>query len=350
MQKKSTLIIVALVIVGGIIGLLFMNKQKIEETKKKQVILTDYPVQTTKASVKQLDEVLALSGNVVANSEVNFVSETQGRVIAVNFDIGSKVGAGTVLAKVDDELKKATLMQAEASYEKAKKDYDRIKTLFEQKSMNEATLDQAKFGLQNAEAQLIMAKKAFRDTKVTSPISGVVTVKNIEKGSFLNIGTPIATIIDINTIKIRVYLSEMNIRKVTIGEKIRLKSELFPNRDFTGTIKFINPKADESHTYATDIVISNPKGDIKPGMFFTAYFDRIISGNALVIPRNALVGSAKKPQVYVVKDGKAYIRDIKIYRIVRDEISVQSGINEGEEIVYSGQINLKNGINVKVLK
>lgn len=349
-KKKIGLVAIIIVVLVGITLLLFSNKSKMEHKKQQQVVLSDYPVQIYNANLKELDEVLTLSGNAIPNAEVNYVSETQGRVTAVNFDIGSRVGSGTVLAKVDDEMKQANFMTAEASYEKAKKEYERFKTLFEQKSVNEATLDQYKFALKASEAQLIIARRSLKDTKITSPIAGIVTAKYVERGAFLNIGTPIANIIDISTIKIRVQISESNLPKISIGDKIRLKSDLFPDRDFTGTIKFINPKADESHTYAVDISMSNPKGEIKPGMFFNAYFDRIVSGKALIIPRSALVGSAKEPQVYIIQDGKAYLKDIQIYRIIGDEISIKSGINNGDEVVYTGQINLKNGVKVKIVK
>ncbi len=349
-KKKIMLIGVLLLMLVIIIGILVYNKSKMQETKNQQVVLHDYPVQVYKADYQHIDEVLTLSGNAIANAEVNYVSETQGRVTSVNFDIGSRVGTGTLLASVDDEIKKANLMTAEANFEKAKKDYDRYKQLFDQKSINEATLDQYSLILKTSEAQYIIAKRTLKDTKVTSPISGVVTAKSIEKGSFLNIGTPIATILDINTIKIRVQVAEASINKVRIGDDVRLKSDLFLDKTFVGNVKFINPKADESHTYSVDISIQNRNSEIKPGMFFNVFFDNIQETSSLVIPRESLVGSAKEPQVYVVNDNKAMLKNIKINKISGDLIDVASGINEGDIIVTSGQINLINGSKVRIVK
>lgn len=347
--RKIGFAAIVIIAIGAIVGILVMNKKSIEEKKKMTVNISEYPVQVVKAEMQSINDVLSLIGTSYANTEVVFMSEVQGRVVSCNFDIGSRVGKGTVLAKVDDEVKKANVMTAEANYEKTKKDFDRYKTLVDQKSANEAQLDQARFAYKTAEAQLIIAKRQLSDTKVISPVSGVVTVKNIENGSFLNIGNPIATIIDVNTLKVKVNVSEKDIVKLAVGNKLRLKSEVFPNENFSGSIKMINPKADESHTYAVEVALANSGNKLKAGMFFNVYFDNIIKGEALTINRQALVGSTKEPKVYVVENGKSILKPIVISRIIGDKIEIASGINVGDLVVINGQLNLKNDSQVKII-
>ncbi len=348
-MRKIGFAAIVTIAIAAIVGILAMNKQSIETKKKLTVNISEYPVQVVKAEMQNIENVLSLIGTSYANTEVLFMSEVQGRVVSCNFDIGSRVGKGTVLAKVDDEIKKANVMTAEANYEKAKKDFDRYKTLVDQKSANEAQLDQAKFAYKTAEAQLIIAKRQLNDTKVISPVSGVITTKSIETGSYLNIGNPIATIIDVNTLKVKVNVSEKDIVKLAIGNKLRLKTEVYPKDDFNGTIKAINPKADESHTYAVEVALANSGNKLKAGMFFNVYFDNIIKGEALTIPRQALVGSTKDPKVYVVENGKSILKPIVISRIIDDKIEVASGINTSELVVVNGQLNLKNYSQVKII-
>ena len=348
-MRKIGFFAIVIIAIGAIVGILVMNKQSIEEKKKLTVNISDYPVQVVKAEMQSINDVLSLIGTSNANTEVIFMSEVQGRVVSCNFDVGSKVGKGTVLAKVDDEIKQANVITAEANLEKTKKDYDRYKTLVEQKSANEAQLDQAKFAFRTAEAQLIIAKRQLSDTKVISPVSGVVTIKNIETGSFLNIGNPIATIIDVNTLKIKVNVSEKDIVKLSVGNKLRVKTEVYPNENFNGTIKMINPKADESHTYAVEVALANAGNKLKAGMFFNVYFDNIIKGEALIIPRQALVGSTKDPKVFVVENNKSVLKSIVISRMIGEKIEIGSGINAGDLIVINGQLNLKNDSQVKII-
>jgi RND family efflux transporter MFP subunit len=349
-MKKVIFISIVALVIAGIIGILAMNKKSLDDKKKQTVNMSEFPVDVEQVKMEKLDDKLALIGNSMANAEVNVLSETQGRIIALHFDIGSKISKGSVLAKVDDELKHAALLTAEATVEKAKKDYDRTLQLYNQKSANEAQLDQAKFSFKTAEAQLITAKRQYNDTKIVSPVSGVVTVKSAENGSYLNIGTPIATIIDVNSLKVRVNVSEKNIGKVKAGDQVRLKTEVYPGKEFAGSIKTIIPKADESHTYPVEISIKNNGCDLKAGMFFNVYFDKVEKGESIVIPRQSLIGGAKDPRVFVVdQSGIAKERKISIAQIIGDKIEVNSGLNVGELVVINGQLNLNDNTKVKIV-
>lgn len=349
-MKKIIFILIVILAIGGITGILMMNKKSMDAKKKMGVNISEYPVQIFSAQKQTVDEVLNLIGTAYPNAEVQFNSETVGRVTSVKFDVGDRVGKGSVIATVDDELKQAALISAEANYEKTKKDLERTKQLYNEKSASEAQLDAANFAYKTAESQLIIAKRQLKDTKIVCPISGTVSVKSIETGAYLNTGNPIAQIVDISTLKVRVSISEKDVIKVKVGDKVRIKTEVYPNENFTGTIKAVNPKADESHTYALDVAVANSKNNLKAGMFFTVYFDNIQKGEKLIIPRQALVGSVKEPKVYVVESGIAKLKTITIADIIGDKIEVSSGINQGEQVVISGQINLKDNSPVKIVK
>ena len=349
-MKKIVFIIVVVGIIGAIVGILMMNKKTLNLKKTQSVNISEYPVQIFIAQKQVVDEVLNLIGSSYPNAEVQFNSETIGRVTTVKFDVGERVGKGNIIATVDDELKQAALITAEASFDKSKNDLDRTQQLFNAKSANESQLDIAKFAYKSAEAQLIIAKRQLKDTKIVCPINGIVSAKSIETGAYLNTGNPIATIVDISTLKVKVNISEKDVIKIKMGDKVKIKSEVYPDQNFVGIVKAVNPKADESHTYSMEINLPNPKSTLKAGMFFTVYFDNIQKGESLVIPRQSLVGSVKDPQVYVVESGIANLRKITIADIVGDKIEVLSGINQGEQVVISGQINLKDKSPVKIVK
>ncbi len=349
-MRKVIFYTIVIVSIAAVVTILLLNKKALDLKKTQTVNISQYPVQISVAQKQKVDEVLNLIGSSYPNAEVQFNSETIGRVTSVKFDVGSKVGRGSIIATVDDELKQAALLSAEASFEKSKKDFDRTQQLFNEKSANESQLDAARFAYKTAEAQLIIAKRQLKDTKIVCPVSGIVAVKSIETGAYLNTGNPIATIVDISTLKVKVNMSEKDVFKVKMGDKVKIKSEVYPSETFIGVVKACNPKADESHTYALEINVANSKNTLKSGMFFTVYFDNIQKGEKLIIPRQSLVGSVKDPQVYVVENGIAKFKKIQIADIIGDKIEVLSGINEGEQVVISGQINLKDNSPVKIVK
>ncbi|MFA4923814.1 MAG: biotin/lipoyl-binding protein, partial [Ignavibacteriaceae bacterium] len=164
-MKKGKLIISVVAVLIVIVAILVMNKKKMSSFTAggiKEV----YYVSVEKASKKNLSESLSMVGTIYANNDVNVVSETAGKVTAVFAKVGDYKTAGSVLFQVDDELRKAALMSAEANYEKAKKDYERTQTLFQQKSATDAQLDMAKLGSAMAEAQYIVSKRQMADTKI----------------------------------------------------------------------------------------------------------------------------------------------------------------------------------------
>lgn len=352
-MKKLLFGLGILIVIIGVVAILLNNKAKLKAKVAENDIRTEFPVKSILTKKGKLDETLNLVGTTNPNAEVNLLSETVGRVLKVNFNVGDYVSAGKVLAEVDNELKKAALLSAEANIEKAKKDLDRYESLYKEKSANESQLDQAKLTYKLCESQLIIAKKQLSDTKITSPISGIITARNIEVGTVLSVNTSIAGIVDISTLKIKLNVAEKDVFKMKVGEAINAFSDIYPDKTFTGIIKNINAKGDEAHTYPIEIQINNTNDfPLKAGMFLKVNFKSIKSVEGIIIPRIAIIGSIKNPQVYVVidQDGKkiAKLKDISIGNSLGDDVEVINGLNEGETVIVNGQINLKDNSQVSL--
>ena len=145
-MKHWKSIIALVVILAVIVTVLVINKRKLASATAGGV-KDAYYVTVDKAAKKTLSANFSLTGTIIANNDVNVLSETSGKVMQIFFKVGDFKTAGSVLVQVDDELKKAALSSAEANYEKSKKDYERFKSLFEQRSVTDAQLDAAKFRL-----------------------------------------------------------------------------------------------------------------------------------------------------------------------------------------------------------
>jgi multidrug efflux pump subunit AcrA (membrane-fusion protein) len=148
-MKKLKLYSIPVLIVVVIVAVLFYNKSKMQAKAAPKVTDVFY-VSVQSVTSSALNEDISLIGTVNADKDVNIVSETQGKVVAVNTQVGDYKQAGAVLIQVDDELKRAAFMSAEANFEKSKKDFERYTVLLKQGSATDAQMDNFKLQLSNS--------------------------------------------------------------------------------------------------------------------------------------------------------------------------------------------------------
>lgn len=350
-MKNWKAIVTVIVALAVIVAILAMNKKKL--TSSSGGIKDVYYVSVEKAEKKNLSSTVILTGTVIANNDVNIISETSGKVVANFTKVGEYKTVGSVLFQVDDELKKAALLSAEANWDKAKKDLERFKTLFEQKSISDTQLDQAKVAAAMAESQYIVAKRQLEDTKIKTPISGYVTARNVDVGSMV-MGAPqatlVANVVDISRVKVRLSISESDAFVLKVGDAVKVTTEVIPGVVFNGRIESISSKGDEAHTYPIEVTVANQAShQLKAGMFARAEFTSLKNREVIVIPRESLVGSIKNPQVFVVAGGIAKLRNLTVGEQSGTYVQVLNGLTEGETIVVNGQNNLVDNLKVEIL-
>jgi RND family efflux transporter MFP subunit len=351
-MKKLLAGVITVAVLAAIVLTLLNNKAqsnaKIEAQKE---ILTALPVSVAEVKMGALEDALSLTGTVAAKNDVVVVSETSGRVKGVNVKIGDAVQAGSILVSVDDELRRAGVLSAQANFDKAKADFDRTEGLFNEKAVAQAQLDAARLGLKAAEAQLISASRQLRDTRVTSPIAGIVTAFQMSIGTMLQSGTAVATVVDISSLKVKVSIPETDVFKLKTGDRVAVSTEAYPGVSFAGSIASISVKGDEAHTYPVEITLDNSKQHpLKAGMFARVAFTSVQATQHPLIPRDAIVGSVKNPQVYVA-DGKiARLKSIVVGSEADGNVIVLQGVQAGDRIVTNGQNNLRDGAEIAVVK
>ncbi|QOJ29461.1 MAG: efflux RND transporter periplasmic adaptor subunit [Ignavibacteriales bacterium] len=352
LKSKTGLLAIVLLLIAVLIALLFYNRTKTEE-ESGGWRADKYYVSVNKAVLKNVSEEVTLTGTTNAFSDVNLISETTGRVTSVFFNTGDYVSKGKLLAQVDDELRLAAYENAKAIYEKVKKDFDRAQNLLAANSVTESQFESAKTALTQAETNLIVTRRQYQDTKITAPVSGFVTLKNIDVGYTLQ-GPPapsfIANIADISRLKIKVLVSEKLAVTIKKGDKAKIETDVFPEKQFNGTVLSVSVKGDEAHTYPAELLIQNDNNLMKAGMFARVTLKSGIMKESLIIPRKALLESKKNSGVFIVQEGKARFRKIVTGIETGTEIEVLSGINKGDLVVTSGQSLLKDGFAVEIVE
>jgi RND family efflux transporter MFP subunit len=139
--------------------------------------------------------------------------------------------------------------------------------------------------------------------------------------------------------------------RIKIGDQAEITTDVYPGVKFYGRVETISAKGDDAHTYPVEIGLSNnTKNPLKAGMFGRVSFVSTVQSAALVIPRDALVGSVKNPQVYVMENGRAFLRKIVIGQEVSTNLTIINGLKEGETVIVSGQNNLTDNSRVSVIK
>ena len=346
-MKKMIALFGTALVVGLIVFVLFSNKAEMEK-KAKIVPITSYPVSVVSVTKQKIDSSLSQVGLIVANNDVAIVSEAQGKVLAVMVKEGSYVSAGSPIVKIDNELSKANFLTAETSYQKAQKDWERSQSLSKDGLISDSQLESTRLSFQAAEAQYIAAQRQYNNATITSPIAGIITSRPVNIGMMVTSGMVVANVVDTSFFKVKLNVGEEDAFRLKVGDAVAVETDVYPGAKFHGKIDSISAKGDEAHTYPIQIIMPNNKQyPLKSGMFGRVLFS---SNNqlALVIPRDALVGSIKDPQVFVVEGGKAKLREILVGMEAGVFVTVKSGLNEGESIVVSGQNNLQDNVAVTV--
>jgi len=350
MKKIITgVIVLALILAAGF--KMKANHDKINSTKNlNSGISSVVSVQTYTVQSMEINQALNLVGTLSANSEVNIAAEAQGKITTLNVEAGQVKGQGSVIATIDSKLKQLAVRSAKVALAKQKRDLARYENLVKGGSATQQQLDDARTAYENAIITLEQAQKQLDDATVKAPISGVITKKLVDKGAFINVGTAIASIVDISRLKLKLSVSESNVYKLKVGENAKITTDIYPGVTFDGKVSFVSAKGDESHNYDVEImVVNSSKNPLKAGTFANALIDQPAVGKKLYIPREALQGSTREAKVYVADNGKATLRDIVVRDADNKYLEVQSGLNEGDVVVTSGQINLENGKAIKVM-
>ena len=349
-MKKVTITIIALVILVFIVFRLSTNYKKVNANKDVSTDLAYISVNVSPVLEMSMSNNLQLTGYTEAYSEINIAAEAQGTITSLNVELGQEKSKGSIIAMIDNKLKNLSVQKAKNLKTKLEKDLERNKNLFNGGSLNEQQLDDAQNTYNDAVIQLEQAEKELANATIKSPISGVITKKQVEEGEYINIGSPIVTIVDISKLKIKLNVSEANIYQLKLNDKATITTDVYPGVVFEGNISFISSQGDDSHNYPVEIVISNnSKYPLKSGTFANVMIKLPMAVEALYIPRESLLGSITEASVYIAENNKAILKKVVVGNGNDKYIKVISGLKEGDKVIVNGQINLSDNKAIKII-
>lgn len=285
------------------------------------------------------------SATVQAFAVNNIAPQSGGRIQKINVEVGDFVGKGQVLAEMD----RVQLDQAKLRLSNAETELGRLKQLYEQGGLAQSDYEAAELNFQVSKSTY---DNLLENTILRSPISGVVSARNYDRGDMFGMAAPIFTVQQITPVKILVGISEGDYTKVKKGDNVTLTVDALPGKTFSGSIKRIYPTIDPmTHTVNIEVNVPNQNRELRPGMYAKV---NVTFGHSssIVVPDAAVVrlqGSGQR-NVFVVENGVAVQREVTLGRHFDSQYEILSGLEVGEQVVVKGGSALRNGAAVEVIE
>lgn len=300
-------------------------------------------VETDVVSIREVPLSETYTANIEAENLNNIAPATPNRIRRILVDVGDPVRRGQTLVELDA----ANLEQLKIQLDQIERDYNRAAELLRIGSGTQMAVEQAKAQLDAARTQY---QNARENTILTSPINGVVTARNYDPGDMSG-AQPILSVGQTTpAVKAVINVTENDLTRVSRGMEAEVKFDAFPGETFRGTVSRISPAVDPAtRTFAVEVTVANPRGEIKPGLFAYVTLDFGTRTN-VVVPDRAVVkqtGSGNK-FVYVYSSGKVSFNKVELGRRIDDGYEIISGVADGDSVVITGQTRLADGAEVQL--
>lgn len=300
-------------------------------------------VVTVAATFQPLGMEIEAVGTARANESVEVTSKASNTVTAIRFEEGDRVRKGEVLVELDGAEVRASLAEAEAALAESQNQFKRSRELFTSKALSESQLDLIQATLKGNQARVDVAKARLADTIIRASFDGTVGFRRVSVGSLVSPGSVITTLDDASLIKLDFTVAETYIHALKKDLPVVAATAGLPGREFRGKVTNLDSRVDPvTRSIAVRAELPNPKGELKPGMFMTVRLQSEVAP-ALLVPEGAIVPEQGHTYVFVVENGVALRREVKLGKRRPGEVEIVQGLKEHERVVAEGTHNLRDG-------
>ena len=309
------------------------KKEEKPKVKIEKVIMQDVPQEET------------FTATVESDVKNNIAPNTPYRIEKIYVDVGDQVKKGQVVVQLDA----SNLKQMGLQVENLRVEFKRTDELYKVGGASKSEWDNAKTQLDVNETQY---KQLLQNTRLTSPISGVVTARNYDDGDMYSSASPVLTIEQLNPVKLLFNISETYFKQVKRGMPVAITLDAYEGEAFEGKVSIVYPTIDAStHTFPVEVTINNADQKVRPGMFARASIN-FGTINRVMVPDESIVKQvgAGDRYVYVYKNGKVSYNKVVLGRHIGTKYEIVSGVEPGSTVVTAGMSRLANGVAVDVVK
>lgn len=327
-------------------------------------------VTAIKAGMLDWQPQIASVGTLVPVRGVDVTTEIAGLVRNVRFRSGDEVKAGQVLFELNADSDIAQLHALQAAADLSATILKRDKLQFAAQAISQAQLDNDEADLKNRRA-LVAQQQAQVDKKtIRAPFAGKLGITAVNPGQYLNPGDKLVTLQTVDPVYVDFFVPQKQLAGLSLGQKLTLANDAWPGAAFPGKVTSISPKVDTAtRNVQVEATIANPKRQLLPGMYANVSLDQGERKRYLTLPQTAITYNPYGSTVFVLnpappqskekdKDGKELPRDpnglVAQQQFVTtgatrgDQVAILTGLKEGQTVVTSGQLKLKNGTPVVI--
>ena len=360
MKKKMTLRLVivlglVIVLVGGAVGFNMVKAHFIKQAMAQNATVPQ-TVSTATAQYSDWQPQVQAVGSLRAIHGVEVTTEVAGLVRTIAFKSGTDARAGQTLVQLNADPDMAQLQALMAEANLADLTYHRDYIQYQAQAIGKAQLDTDAANLKSTREQEAAQAALVAKKTVKAPFSGRLGITTVNPGQYLNPGDPIVTLESVDPIYVDFRLPQDDLSRVVVGQAVHVKTDTFPGSDFVGKITSIDPLVDPStRNFQAEAIVQNPDHKLLPGMFVRTTVDAGKQERYLTLPQTAITYNPYGETVYLVRNPTkpgghptAELTFVTLGQTRGDQVAVVKGIKEGDVVVTSGQLKIKNGTELVV--
>ena len=347
-KRFATVFIVIVLIIAGLVTYRLIENSEQDAENALSQRRVDSKIYGMVVTGKPFSDFLSLSGSIEPNEVIGLRSEISGIVEELNFSEGGNVSKGQLLIKINDAELKAQLAQAKTANSLAGENERRAKLLLEKEAISQEEYDIASADYRTTESQIQLIAAQLTKTAIRAPFSGTIGLRNISQGSYITPTTDIAQLVDVSKVKLEFAIPERYAAHVKNGISVCFTVQ-GTNAAFTAKIYAVEPLVETAtRTLRVRALADNRDSRLIPGTFANVIFPLGTIENGLLVPAEALIPIQNGKKIFIKKDGVA--KEILVETGARTDadVLVSKGLNEGDTVLTSGVMSLRDGSPVHV--
>lgn len=310
-----------------------------------QAVIVDVIV----ASAQDISNSIEANGTVVANEYVELHPEVSGRLTYLNVPEGAHIQQGTLIARINDADLQAQMNKSKVALDLAEKTEERYKKLLSVKGLNQADYDAALNAVNGYKADIQYTQSLIDKTVIKAPFSGVVGLRQVSPGAYLSPVNVIATIQQVDKIKIDFTIPEEYGNIIQKGGTVDVQIDATKKVMKKAVVIATEPQViQNTRNLKVRAILQDTK--VNPGAYVKVFLKASKDQKAILIPTNAIIPDDKNKQIVLVKNGKAAFVNIETGVRQADNIEVTKGMKVGDTLVVTGVLFARPKAAVKIRK
>jgi len=309
---------------------------------------SEVTVETTEVTVSELESSVRAIGTLLAEASATLRAEVPGQIVGVHFREGQQLEKGAKLYSIEATVLEAEVNEARANVNRSESALNRAQELYEKQLISGTDYDAARATYDVDVARLRSSRARLSKTVIRAPFDGFVGLRRINIGDYATVGQELVDVVQLDPLRVNFSVPETLLPKVRQGLTIEVTVDAYPDEVFPGEITAVAPKSDiQGHSLEVRATLPNVALKLRPGLFVRVAVSLGVNPDAIVIPEQAIWPVGQDKTVYVVVDGTAQQRIVKVGAREPGAVEITEGLAGGDIIVTAGQMKLFDGASIR---